>query len=492
MSLVALAWKSARARSAATALTLCAIALSTSLVLAVEKVRAGARTGFEQTVSGADLLVGARSGPINLLLYSVFRLGDPTTNVSWATYEAFSSQPEVDWSIPLALGDSHGGFRVLGTTTTYFEQYRYGDKRPLAFARGGAFDGVYDAVLGAEAARELGYAIGDDFAISHGVRSATFAEHADHPFTVVGVLDRTGTPVDRTIHISLEGMDAVHDDVVAEAPPTGGGRSINKPDDASREHGDHDQDEAHGHKAHDAEAHDAEAHDHDAHDHENHDHQSDDHGSQEHEAHNHEAHNHEAHDHGLHEHEAHDHDPQAITAFLMGFKSKTSVLRFQRAVNTYDGEALTGVIPGAALAQLWRVLGPAEQALRGVSLIVVATGLSGLLTALLSTLNERRREIAVLRAVGAGRGDVFGLLLLEAAIVAGLGALLGAAAVNLVFAGFGPSLEAAIGAPLGRLGPSLYDAYVVAAVTLMGVLAGVAPGWIAYRRSLGDGLTAQI
>lgn len=425
MQLIALAWKSARARATATILTLIAIALSTALVLGVEKIRAGARSGFEQTVSGADLIVGARSGSVNLLLYAVFRLGDPTTNVSWEAYEAFASQSNVAWTIPLSLGDSHGGFRVLGTTEAYFEHYRYGEQRALGFAVGKPFISTYEAVLGAEAARSLGYELGDEFAISHGVKSAAFAEHENHPFIVAGILEPTGTPVDRTIHVSLAGMDAVHEGWTNGAPrPIGrrpGAPAERGPDSASQ-----------------------------------------------------------------------DREPEAITAFLVGLKSRAAVLRYQREVNTYRREALTGVIPGVALAQLWRVLGPAEQALRGVSYLVIVAGLTGLLTTLLSTLNERRREVAVLRAVGARRRDIFALLVLESTLVAGLGAVLGAGGLNLFLAGFGRTLEASIGAPLGPLGLSIYDAYVVGAVTVLGFFLGLVPGWIAYKRSLSDGLTIRL
>ncbi|MEM8936168.1 MAG: ABC transporter permease [Pseudomonadota bacterium] len=421
MLLLRLAWKSASARAGSTILTVLAIALSTALVLGVEKIRAGARAGFEQTVSGADLVVGARSGSINLLLYAVFRLGDPTTNISWRTYETFAERPDVAWTIPLSLGDSHGGFRVLGTAKTYFDYYRHGDKRLLAFDQGGVFDGVYDAVLGAEAARDLGYDIGDTFEISHGIQSAAFAEHAGHPFTVKGILKPTGTPVDRTIHTSLEGIEAVHANWRFGAPSSLGasraGQGAQAPADLQ---------------------------------------------------------------------------PKAITAFLVGLKSKTAVLRYQREVNTYRGEALMGVIPGVALSQLWRVLGPAEDALRVVSILVMVAGLTGLLTTLLSTLNERRREIAVFRAVGARQRDVFALLVFESTLVAGIGALAGAAALNTLLAIFGRTLEASIGAPLGPLGLSVYDAYVIVAVTAIGFVMGLAPAWIAYRRSLADGLSVRV
>ncbi len=421
MHLVRLAWSSARARTATTALTILSIAISTALLLGVEKMRAGARSSFEQTVSGTDLIVGARSGSINLLLYSIFRLGDPTANVSWRSYEAFAQRADVAWSVPLSLGDSHGGFRVLGTTTEYFEHYRYGEKRALAFSAGGVFSGVFDAVLGAQAASELGYGLGEEFEIAHGVRSASFAEHKDRPFRVVGVLERTGTPVDRTIHVGLEGIEAVH------LGWNDGRRSIGRaPRPQSTEID----------------------------------------GS------------------AL--------QPDAITAFLVGLKSKAGVLRYQRDVNTYRGEALSAVIPGVALSQLWRVVGAAEKALRGIAGFVVVAGLTGLLTTVLASLNERRREIAVLRSVGAKSSHVFFLLVLESTLLAAVGALIGAAAVNLGLGLFSPALEAAAGFPLGGFGLSAYDLYITLGVIGIGFALGFIPGWLAYRRSLSDGLTVRL
>lgn len=421
MNLLSLAWKSARSRTATTVLTILSIAISTALLLGVEKIREGARSSFEQTVSGTDLIVGARSGPINLLLYAVFRLGDPTANVSWESYQAFTQHPNVAWTVPLSLGDSHGGFRVLGTTTDYFEYYRYGAKRQLTFADGEPFSGVFGAVLGAEAARALNYELGDEFDISHGLKSVDFAEHKNRPFTVVGILEQTGTPVDRTIHVSLEGIEAVHLGWNNGAPPIGGMAQADLTDIDPSEL-----------------------------------------------------------------------QPTSITAFLVGLKSKGAVLRYQRTVNTYRSEALSAVIPGVALSQLWRVVGAAEQALRGVAIFVVAAGLTGLLTTILTGLNERRREIAVLRSVGAKSCDVFFLLVFEATILAAMGAALGAAAINFGLVVFSQQIEAAAGFPLGGFGLSLYDLYIGLGVIFIGFALGFLPGWLAYRQSLSDGLTVRI
>ncbi|MEO1251332.1 MAG: ABC transporter permease [Pseudomonadota bacterium] len=421
MNLALLAWKSARARAATTFLTIFSIAISTALLLGVEKIRDGARSSFEQTVSGTDLIVGARSGPVNLLLYAVFRIGDPTANVSWRSYEAFAARPDVAWTVPLSLGDSHEGFRVLGTNTGYFEHYRYGEKRQLSFDEGAVFSGVFDTVLGAKVARDLDYGLGDEFDISHGLKSASFAEHKNRPFKVVGVLARTGTPVDRTIHVSLEGIEAVHIGWTNGAPPMGRRAEIAAGDIDER---------------------------------------------------------------AL--------QPTSITAFLTGLKSKSAVLRYQRDVNTYRPEALSAVIPGVALSQLWRVVGAAEQALRGVAVFVIAAGLTGLLTTILTSLNERRREIAVLRSVGARSRDVFFLLVCEATMLAAIGAILGAGAINIGLALFSTQIEAAAGFPLGGFGFSRYDFYIAFGVIVIGFVLGFLPGWLAYRRSLSDGLTVRI
>ena len=421
MQLLLLAWKSARARTATTILTVASIALSTALLIGVEKIRAGARSGFEQTVSGTDLIVGARSGPVNLLLYSIFRLGDPTANISWDAYETFAGQPAVRWTVPLSLGDSHGGFRVLGTTTAYFDHYRYGEKRTLDLVRGDRFGEPFDAVLGADVARSLGYDLGDQFHISHGIQSAGFAEHKQRLFTVTGVLSPTGTPVDRTIHISLAGLEAVHQGwggTVQTQP----GRGASMADEASP-------------------------------------------GALQ---------------------------PRAITAFLVGLKTKSAVLSYRRRVNTYRPEALTAIIPGVALARLWRIVGSAEQALRAIAVFVVVAVLIGLLTTILSSLNERRREIAIFRAVGAGARDIFFLLTLESTLVAALGAMTGMAAINGGLLVAGRLIEQAVGIPLGNLGLSSHDLLVVGGVSVMGLVLGLVPGWLAYRRSLSDGLTVKI
>ena len=221
MAIIRLAFLSVLNRRVTAGLTLLALALSVAMLLGVEKVRRDARGAFANTISGTDLIVGARSGAAQLLLYSVFRIGNATANISWESYRDIASLPRVRWTVPISLGDSHRGFRVMGTSHAYFEHYRYARTESLAFATGGPFDDVFDAVLGAQVAERLGYALGDELVVSHGAGDVSFVDHDDKPFRVAGTLAPTGTPVDRTVHVSAEGFTAMHVDWQAGAPIPG-------------------------------------------------------------------------------------------------------------------------------------------------------------------------------------------------------------------------------------------------------------------------------
>ncbi|MFT5608662.1 MAG: putative ABC transport system permease protein [Gammaproteobacteria bacterium] len=208
--LISLATKSLLDRKNSVVLSCIAMTISVFVLLGVEHIRKESKESFSSTISGADLIVGARSGQLNLLLYSVFRLGSPVNNISLRSYQEIASDPNVDWTIPISLGDSHKGFRVLGTTNDYFKQFKYGKKQTLAFTQGKEFLEVYDVVLGAEVAASLNYQLGDLIVLSHGIGDTSFTLHDQHPFAITGILAATGTPVDQTVHVKLEGIEAIH------------------------------------------------------------------------------------------------------------------------------------------------------------------------------------------------------------------------------------------------------------------------------------------
>jgi putative ABC transport system permease protein len=419
MPILYLSVKSLLNRRATALLTVFTIAVSIVLVLGVEKVRTEARASFTNTISGTDLIVGARSGAIQLLLYSVFRIGNATSNISWESYREIAQRPEVAWTIPLSLGDSHRGFRVLGTSADYFRHYRFGNKRQLAFEAGGPFADLFDAVLGAEVAETLGYRLGASIVVDHGLGAGGFTQHKDRPFRVAGILARTGTPVDRTVHVSLEAIEAIHVDW------QGGTRTPGMaigPDELRRM----------------------------------------------------------------------DLRPRAITAVMVGLKSRLAAFALQRRINEYRAEPLLAIFPGVALQELWNLMGTAEAALAVVSAVVVVTGLLGMLTMLLAGINERRREMAILRSVGARPLHVFSLLVAEAVVLTGLGVLLGLALLYLLLLVAQPVVETRFGLflPIGL--PTARDLAIVGAVMVAGIVAGLVPAVRAYRQSLADGMMVRI
>ncbi|VTU34521.1 ABC transporter permease [Variovorax sp. PBL-E5] len=418
-ALLGIAWRSAWNRRFTLALTVLSIALSTFLLLGVERIRTELRENFSSSVSGTDLIVGARTGSTQLLLYSVFRIGAATNNVQWKSVQALAAHPGVAWVVPLSLGDSHRGFAVLATTPDYFEHFRYGNRQPLRMREGRPFSDLFDAVIGAEVADKLGYHVGQKIILSHGSGELNVAEHADKPFTVVGVLARTGTPVDRTVHIGLAAMEAIHLEWVGGAPMPG----VKIPADQVRKF---------------------------------------------------------------------DLTPKNVTAALVGLKNRAAVFAVQRWVSTYAAEPLMAILPGVALDELWSVVGIGENALLLMSALVALVSLAGLVSVVLAGLDERRRELAVLRAVGASLRHVLALLALEGALVTGLGVAIGIVFAVLGIALLSPWLQSQFGLALTLSAPTLNEGLLVASLLVAGFLASLLPGIRAYRLSLSDGLSPRI
>ena len=407
---LSLVFKSLMNRRVTAALTVASIAVSAGLLSVVDRVRTDAQTSFANTISGTDLIIGARSGDLNLLLYSVFRIGNPTSNISWNSYEKHRR--------PAGGGVDHSVF--AGRRAPGLSGPRHGPRlfRSLPVCEPAAA-GVPEMAVRSPSrpirlsARRLpissGYGIGRQIVVSHGLTETSFLTHDEDPFTVSGILARTGTPVDRTVHISLSGMDMIHSN--------GGGGRVAAP--------------------------------------------------------------------------VAGYEPEEITAFLVGLKSKTSIFTLQRYVNELEDEPMTAVIPGVALQQLWGLIRVAEYALFGVSAMVVLASVLGLLATLLVSLNERRREMSVLRSVGARPGHIFALLLSEAAALAFLGALSGLLLIQLGIVALRQYALTEFGIQLS-VGLRAFDLYVLSGILGIAVLVSTVPAWRAYRNSLADGLTVRL
>ena len=418
--LIGIALRSLRNRAFTATLTVCTVALSVALLVGVERLRLDTRDAFLRSVSGTDLIVGARSHPVQLLLYSVFRLGDPTNNLGWDNALRLRADPRVAWVIPIALGDAHQGFRVVGTEPDYFDRIRYAGDRALAFQSGRAFaggtgDGLFEAVIGADVASKLGYALGQSIVVAHGTARVALQKHDDRPFTVVGILARSGTPSDQGVFVSLQAIEAIHLNWRGGTRVSKGGGVI---DPAQLQ-------------------------------------------------------------------------PRTVSALFVGLKSRMATFAIQREVNEAREEPLTAILPGVALQQLWGLLGNVERALKLAAAAVVAAALMVLLTTTLASLNERRREMAILRSVGAGPRHVFALLVMEAAGLALAGAVLGLALLALALQLAAPWLQASYGLFVPARWPAIEELKLVAGVLLAGVVVGLLPAVLAWRRSLQDGMTVR-
>ena len=428
-TLLLLAGRSAWSRKASLLLLLLSVITSTCLLLGIDLARQSARASFSNAVAGTDLIVGAQTSPVSLLLYSVFRIGQATQNVPYSEFERLEKDPRVKHALPIALGDSYRGFAVVGTKAAYFETFLYGARQSLQFAQGHSFEDyqvgkpvgvLFQAVLGAEVAKRLKHQLGDRIALSHGMQiQQAEPSHADKPFIVVGILKPTGTPVDQSVHISLAGMEAIHVDWAAGVPVPGADIPAEYVTKFNLQ-------------------------------------------------------------------------PKSVTAVLLGLNNRAGVFRMQRELENRPNVALSAILPGVALSSLWQTVGLVEQVLLFVAALVALVSALGLVSVMLVALGQRRREMAVLRSVGAGPKTVFALLCLESALVMLLGVFLGIVVLALASSAFAPWVQAQFGLQLVALHELKAGLTAVAAFAGFGSLLGVVPAMQAYRNQLLDGLSPKL
>ena len=427
-TLFLLASRSAWSRKGSLLLLLLSVITSTCLLLGIDLARQSAKASFSNAVAGTDLIVGAQTSPVSLLLYSVFRIGQATRNVPYAEFERLEQDPRVKSALPIALGDSYQGFAVVGTKAIYFDRFLYGARQNLQLAQGRAFEDytvgkpaavLFEAVLGAEVAKRLNHKVGDKIALSHGMQiQQTGPSHADKPFTVVGVLQPTGTPVDQSVHISLAGMEAIHVDWAAGVPVPGAEIPAEYVTKFNLQ-------------------------------------------------------------------------PKSVTAVLIGLNNRAGVFRMQRELENRPDAALSAILPGVALSTLWQTVGVVERVLLFVAALVAVVSALGLTSVMLVTLGQRRRELAVLRSTGAGPRTVFGLLFLESALVMWVGVALGVLVLVLCGAALAPWVQAQFGLQLVSLGELGAGLLAVVAFAAFGSLLGLVPAFQAYRNQLQDGLNPK-
>ena len=415
--LLKLTLNSLYARLLTVSMTIFAISLSLMLYLSVEKLRSSAYTSFTNTISQTDLIVGSRTGSVQLLLYSIFRIGNATNNITWESYQDIIEKDEVKWAVPISLGDSHKGYRVMGTNKDFFKHYKYRGNKSLVIKDGKYFSDLYDVVLGFSVAEKLDYQINSSIIVSHGLKS--FTDHDEQPFKVSGILAKTGTPVDNTIIVSLKAIEAIHVDWSSGAKIPG---QITPIDEIRKM----------------------------------------------------------------------DLATSNITAILLGIDSKLKIFQLQRWINEYPEEALTAILPGVALQELWRIVGVVENILLGISFVVILTTLMGMAAIVLSSLNERRREMAIWRAMGASPKIVIGLLMLEALIISSVSIFFSTILLFILLYFLQPWIDTTYGILVTVEMFSLSDIYIFILFIFAAMFVSLIPALRAYWFSINDGMTVKI
>jgi putative ABC transport system permease protein len=479
MPLWKIAWRSIQRRRLASALTALSMALGVMLVVAVLLIHGVISESFRNNASlGYNLILGAKGGRLQLVLNTVFYLSEPVENVPYDFYLDFvgaDQRPDgqdgkwtnyVDRVIPVCLGDYYQQYRVVGTTPEMFDNYVYDEDsgERYEFAAGRNFEhfnqehGFFEAIVGARVARDAGLKVGDTIEAAHG--SAEGKRHPDQ-FFVVGILAPSGTPNDRAVFVNMEGFYLL--DGHAKPVESDGPREMTE-EEMRRVI-------AEAKAAAEAEAADSRP-----------------------------AHVRKTTPLPLEQRE--------VTALLV----KTSPIITRGLSNTInEGPVAQAVFPVGEITALFnKIVQPFQRVLLSLTaMICVVSGIS-ILVSIYNSMNDRKREIAIMRSLGAGRRTVMAVVLLEAIMLALGGGLIGWASGHLLISAASPWIEAETGVTIGPFDmapPVNIMEYVseesmlvinvstewilIPSLILLAILVGFLPAVAAYRTDVAEALTAN-
>jgi len=463
MSMFTLALKSIQSRKATFLLTFISIAISVMLLLGVQIIKKEANSGFLQPVSGTDLIIGPKSSQIELLLYSVFHIGTPNTLMEYKSYERIQASKNVKWAIPISLGDSHKGYKVVSTNENFFKHYSFANDKKIEFTEGKAFEDMFHVVLGYEVAKKLNYKLGDNIVLSHGDAEVSFVHHDELPFKVSGILKPTHTPIDKTLIVTLHAMEAIHDD----SP----NHFMHRPIKKKIEHHDESHEEEHEeHEEHHGEEH--------------HEHNEDEHGK----------HSEKTYKENVSHKVAKKLKklPLKISAVYVGVESKNAIFGIQRKINNNTNEPLSAIIPALAVQDLWDFFEFVQITLNIISGLVVFIGLLGMLSLILMGVQNRRKEMAILRSIGATPFDIGKLVVGEAAIVCAVSIGLGVVFLYVALFVLSQPLYDTYGFYLQIQPLSLRELAILALIECSAILISFIPAYRIYKQSLIDGMNTHI
>jgi putative ABC transport system permease protein len=476
------------------------LSFSISLFFTVSRIQESVKSSFQNTVSGVDSIIASRGGDLQILLNSVFLIGVPNSTIKWNTYEGVTNMKAVNWAVPISLGDSHKGYRVIGTNNNYFKNMKYSSGKNIEFMEGKAFNNVFDVVIGSLVANKLNYNIDSEISVSHG-------------------LGQTGQK-----HTFKKGIESNNDE-----------------DTEHEDHSDHEEhDEDTEHEDHsDHEEHDEDTKHEDHSDHEEHDEDT------EHEDHSdHEEHDEDAEHEDRSNHEEHENigfkvtgilkstgtpidsavyislagyeamhsgwignqkvidvsidqilekklQPKSLSAIFVSLKNRTQIFQFQRDILNFKKEAISSVMPGITLSRLWMLTGNVDKAFKIITLFIIVIALLGMVAMTIAGLNSRRREMAILRSVGASPSNIVSLLLVESIIISIASCIIGYIIMIVIFYIGKDYLQNNYGIFIDGFSIKNYDLQIIISIIFASLIATIIPAIQIYKNTLRDGLSVK-
>jgi putative ABC transport system permease protein len=426
MSLFKIAWRSIQQRGLASALTGLSMALGVALVVAVLVIHAVVADSFRRNSSlGYDLIVGAKGGKLQLVLNTVYHLSSPVENIPYSLLKELNEgqyKAYVAKAIPYCLGDNYQGFRVVATIPDLFEEDYDDGGHKYTFAQGRDFkkEAPFEGVAGAIAARRLGLKVGDTFRPAHGVLDDHQGIKHD-AFTIVGILEPTGTPNDRALFINMEGFYLLENHA--------------KPDPKEEAAGTPHKDD---------------------------------------------------HDHATPLPES----KRELTAILVRTSSLAASRLLPNRIN--EGNLAQAVLPSREILELFgAIVDPIQWLLLGLTVLIVIVSGIGILVSIYNSMSERRREIAVMRALGARRGTILTIVLLESILLSLTGGAVGWLLGRGLIAALSPVISAQTGVAIGlaRILPS--ELLLIPGLMVLAALVGYLPAMTAYRTDVARALAAS-
>ncbi|MCA9035165.1 MAG: ABC transporter permease [Planctomycetaceae bacterium] len=451
MNMFSIAWKSVRQRRVATSLTALSIALGVMLMVIVLIISGAIQSAFNQRSTGYDLIVGPKGSDLQLVLSSVYRIQPPIENLPYMYLEQLRNDRRVESAVPLAFGDvtEEGSYPIVGTTSEYFEnQYAPGKSFRI---RGKRMNGLFDSIIGAEVARMNSWDIGSQFTIKHGGAESDHVH--DEKFTVVAVIAPTGTADDKSVFLNLEGFYAIagHSKPVGEVRKRLQDFYAAEPEMLKKSMAQLDSFQAHLDA--DAEG----GHDHDHH----------------------------------HHHETPD-AMKEVTSILVRTQSGNSAFPAMSLISDlktgYQAMAVNPVIPIQRLMK--DVLGNIQKALILLTAVIVVVSGVSICVSIYNSMSDRRKEIGVMRALGASRTTLSCIIIAESTLLCVGGGLIGWLLGHGIAALASPAVSQRTGLLLNRWAINPWEIVLFPALLLLAILVGFLPAISAYKTDVAEALSS--